>query len=158
MSVFVQLAAAGLICGMLLTLGGSGGQKELLRLGCACLLVVLLLSEVRGMEWTDFDQHAPESDLQSQVDECLKQAREVLLQETESALGRELERQAAAQGISCTIQVRCKADEEGVVAVETVTVSYQSGKRDCLPALRDSFAMQLATDPRCIIIQEDVSS
>ena len=155
MSALVQLAAAGLICGMMLTLC-SGSQKELLRLGCACLLVILIFSKVRDVDLMDFGLRAYENSLQGQVDERLALEREALLQETEKGLDRELERQAAAQGITCSIQVCCRANETGIVTVEAVTVSYRSGVREHLSALRDSFAVQLGVDPASIIIQEDI--
>ena len=156
MNALVQLAAAGLICGMLLTLG-NGGQKELLRLGCACLLVVLVFSKVRDVDLTDFSLRAYENNLQNQVDEHLESERETLLRETERGLGHELERQAAVQGINCSVQVCCEVIENGVVTVEAVTISYRSGVRDVLPALRDSIAMQLGVDPASIVIQEDIN-
>jgi len=155
MNLLLQLAAAGLLCSMMLTLGGSG-QKELLRLGCACLLVIVLFSEVRDADLTDFGLRTYENSVQGQGDERLGRERASLLRETEMGLGRELERQAAEQGIMCSVQVDCKADENGIVAVETVTISYQRGACDKLSALRDSFAMQLGTDPAGIIIQEEV--
>ena len=156
MNALVQLAAAGLICGMLLTLG-NGGQKELLRLGCACLLVVLVFSKVRNVDLTDFGLRAYENNLQNQVDEHLESERETLLRETERGLGYELERQAAVQGIVCSVQVCCEVIENDVVTVDAVIISYRSGVRDVLPALRDSFAMQLGVEPASIVIQEDIN-
>lgn len=155
MNLLLQLAAAGLICSMMLALGGNG-QKELLRLGCACLLVVLLFSKVRDAELTDFGLRAYENSVQDQVDEHLELEKSSLLRETETGLGRELERQAAEQGIVCSVQVACNADENGLVTVEAVTLSYRSGERNRLSALRDSFAIQLGADLTRIIIQEDV--
>ena len=43
----LRLAGAGLICGGLLALGGTGSRREILRFGCACLMVILVLDLLR---------------------------------------------------------------------------------------------------------------
>ena len=62
----VKLVCAGLLCAGMLTLAG-GAQKELLRFGCACLMVVLLLSVLRQTQLPALDTGWYEEQVRQQV-------------------------------------------------------------------------------------------
>lgn len=150
----VKLIAAGLICGGLLTLC-SGGQREILRLSCACLTVILLLSLLQKAQLPSFDLTWGELQMQEQVEQAALHTRQQLLEQTARALEAQLKTQAAALDITCGVTVQCVADNAGNVTVERVTVDYQSGSRESLLHLQQAFATQLAVLPKQIIIQED---
>ena len=156
MSSLVQLAGAGMICSILLSLGGKGAAKELLRLGCACLFVVLCMKTLHEMNWNTFRWPEYEQNLQETVEKAQQQAQEHLLRETESVLARELERQASAMGLSCTLEVSCTADNSGNVSVEAITAIYRGGNREQLSLFRETVSVQLGIDVSRIIIQEGV--
>lgn len=151
----VKLVAAGLVCGGLLTLSG-GAQKEILRFGCACLMVILLLSLLRQTDLPAFDTGWYESQVQSQVDDAQQEARRARLEQTELALEQELERQSTALGLNCTFTVTCAADDAGQVTVRQVKAGYLSGPREKLQELRQSIALQLGVSLEQITIQEGV--
>lgn len=151
----LKLVAAGLVCCSLLTLSGKSAQTELLRFGCACLMVILLLSLLRQTEIPAFDLERYEAQVREAVTEAQEQVRRDQLEQTARALEQELERQAAAMGLTCTISVACAADEAGLVTVQQVLVHYSGGPRDRLRELQRTMAAQLAAEPQQIIIQED---
>ena len=71
----LRLAGAGLICGGLLALAGTGSRREILRFGCACLMVILVLDLLRQ---TDLPEDFPsryESQVREQVDAALEEDR-----------------------------------------------------------------------------------
>jgi hypothetical protein len=152
-AALVKLVTAGLLCAALLTLNG-GGQKELLRLGCACLTVVVLLSVLRQTELPALDTQRYQAQVQPRVEEAQEQVRQAQLEQTAEQLAAELERQAAVLGLTCNAQVDCAADREGRVTVVQVMMTYHSGSRDQLESLRQSLCAQLAIAPGQIIIQE----
>lgn len=152
----VKLVTAGLLCAGMLTLAG-GTQKELLRFGCACLMVVVLLSILRQTQLPALDTGWYEEQVRQQVEEAQKQTRQAQLEQTQEQLAAEMERQAAGLGLTCTVEVTCTADDEGRVTVQQARVGYRSGPREQLEPLRQQFCTQLGVSPGQIIIQEEVA-
>ena len=152
----VKLVCAGLLCAGILTLAG-GAQKELLRFGCACLMVVLLLSILRQTQLPALDTGWYEEQVRQQVEAAQKQTRQAQLEQTQGQLAAELERQAAGLGLTCTVEVTCTADNQGRVTVQQARVGYRSGPREQLELLRQQFCIQLGVSPGQIIIQEEVA-
>ena len=152
----VKLVCAGLLCAGMLTLAG-GAQKELLRFGCACLMVVLLLSILRQTQLPALDTGWYEEQVRQQVEEAQKQTRQAQLEQTQGQLAAELERQAAGLGLTCTVEVTCTADSQGRVTVQQVRVGYGSGPREQLEQLRQQVCAQLGVSPGQVIIQEEVA-
>ena len=152
----VKLVCAGLLCAGILTLAG-GAQKELLRFGCACLMVVLLLSILRQTQLPALDTGWYEEQVRQQVEAAQKQTRQAQLEQTQGQLAAELERQAAGLGLTCTVEVTCTADSQGRVTVQQVWIGYRSGPREQLEPLRQQVCAQLGVSPGQIIIQEEVA-
>lgn len=151
----LRLAGAGLICGGLLALGGTGSRREILRFGCACLMVILVLDLLRQADLPEAFPSRYEAQVREQVDAAQEEGRRARLEETALALSRELERQAAAMELDCAVEVDCQADETGLVTVQRVTVCYRSGPRSRLQELRQSIAAQLAVPADNITIREE---
>ena len=150
----VKLVCAGLLCAGILTLAG-GAQKELLRFGCACLMVVLLLSILRQTQLPALDTGGYEEQVRQQVEAAQNQTRQAQLEQTQGQLAAELERQAAGLGRTCTVEVTCNADNQGRVTVQQARVGYRSDPREQLEPLRQQFCAQLGVSPGQIIIQEE---
>ena len=91
-----RILGLGLVCGALLTLGGSG-QKEILRLGCACLTVVVLLSMLQRTPIPAFDLSRYENIVQQRVDETQTELRRAALRETEAQLEQHSAHQCGAE-------------------------------------------------------------
>lgn len=153
MAAVMKLAAAGLICGALLNLTG-GAQKELMRFGCACLMVIVLLSVLRQAKLPLLDTGWYEQQVRQQVEEAQEELRQAQLAQTAGDLAKALERQATTLGLECRIAVECTCDVAGQVDVSHVTVHYYSGPREALDRLRHSFCTQLAIPLERIMIQE----
>ena len=152
----LKLVCAGLLCAGILTLAG-GAQKELLRFGCACLMVVLLLSILRQTQLPALDTGWYEEQVRQQVEAAQKQTRQAQLEQTQGQLAAELERQAAGLGLTCTVEVTCTADSQGRVTVQQVWIGYRSGPREQLEQLRQQVCAQLGVTAGQIIIQEEVA-
>ena len=149
-----RILGLGLVCGALLTLGGSG-QKEILRLGCACLTVVVLLSMLQRTPIPAFDLNCYENIAQQRVDETQTELRRAALRETEAQLEQRLADLAADMELQCRFSVMCSADSEGDVTVRQVECIYQSGPREGLSALRTMICSQLEITQQQLIIREE---
>ena len=153
MDGLAKLIVAGLVCGGLLSLA-AGVQKEILRFGCSCLLVILLMTLLRAGGFSLPDGAVYQNNMQQQVEDASKETREKLLVQICADLEDEIERQAQTCGILCTAKVVCAADAQGVVSVQSVQIDYHSGPREALPSLRCWITGQLAVTEAEVVIQE----
>ncbi len=149
-----RIVGLGLVCGALLTLGG-GGQKEILRLGCACLTVVVLLSTLQRTPIPAFDLSRYEETVQQKVDEAQAELLRAALRETEAELERWLDDSAAGMELNCRFSVLCSADSKGDVTVQQVEGIYHSGSRENLTVLKALICSQLAITQQQLIIREE---
>lgn len=53
----LRLTAAALICGLLLSLFGDGGLKELVRLICSVFLAITVFSPLKSLDIPDFEEY-----------------------------------------------------------------------------------------------------
>lgn len=150
-----QLAAAGLACGLILSLCGKGSRREVLRFGCACVTVVVLLTLLRGAElpWGSLEGY--QAQLQLEIDRAQAENRQAVLEQTRLSLAEELERQGAAMGLHCKIEVRCAADREGRVTVEQVLITCLTENREALSRLKQTAAAQLGIGEEQVLILEE---
>ncbi len=151
----LKLITVGLLCGFALSLGGKGPQREILRFGFACLMLVVLLSLVRNTEVRWDALELGRNGLETAVEQTQRETRQDLLTRTEQGLGEELERRAAELSLNCQITVDCQADETGAVAVTQVSIIYQRGPREALAQLRQTASDLLEISQAQIIICEE---
>ena len=154
----LRLVTAGVVCGILLSLGGKGPLREILRFGCACVAVMVLLTVLRQSQLPAAALSGYEGQLQARVEQAQRETRQAVLSQAGRAMEEELERQAAAYSLDCTITVHCMADRDGTVTVDRVEVHYGSGPRDRLQELRRAIAGQLALPEEHIIVKEEDGS
>ena len=153
MDALYRITALGLVCGGLLAVGG-GGQKEILRLGCACVTVIVLLTTLQRMPIPALDLSRYEEQAGQRVAEAQEEALLATLRQTEADLERRLEEVAADMGLLCRFSVTCAADGENRVTVRQVEVVYQSGTREKLTELRAVICSQLAIDGQQVTVRE----
>lgn len=152
----LKIITTGMICGGMLSLGGKGPLREILRFGCACLTVVLLLTILRQNAVSLGSLVGYEEQIREKVEQANHETRQTVLAKTEQGLAEELERQAAVFSLDCGAKVICNVDAEGMVTVEGVTLYYRSGPRDKLQQFRQSVAAQLAIPlERITVCEED---
>lgn len=153
MAGLTKLVAAGLICGGLLSLA-AGAQKEILRFGCSCLLVILLMTFLKTGVLSLPSGAWYQNEAWQQVEDAAKETRAKLLKQICSDLEHEVERQAQSRDLSCSTRVICTVDGHGVVSVVQVQVDYHSGPREELTELRRWIADELSVAEAEIVIQE----
>lgn len=148
-----KITAMGLVCGALLAL--CGGQKEILRLGCACAMVVMLLSIVQNTPLSLPDLSRYEGAVQQQVEDAQTENRKALLEQTQTELELWLAQQAAKLQLNCSFTVTCDADANSNVTVRQVEGIYYNGPRENLVSLREMIRTQLSVTDGQILIREE---
>ncbi len=152
--VLLRLTAAGALCGALLSLGGSGARKEILRFCCACVMLILVLTTLQGQTLPELPFSAYEAELDQTVEQARQETMTELLHQTQQGLAREVVRMAAARGISCEAHVTC-ALQEGQVTVTQVELLLPELAPAGLQQLMEELPLQLGITREQIVIREE---
>lgn len=151
--VLLRLTAAGALCGALLSLGGSGARKEILRFCCACVMLILVLTTLQGQTLPELPFSAYEAELDQTVEQARQETMTELLHQTQQGLAQEVVRMAAARGISCEAHVIC-ALQEGQVTVTQVELLLPELAPAGLQQLMEELLLQLGITREQIVIRE----
>lgn len=149
----LRLTAAGALCGALLSLGGSGARKEILRFCCACVMLILVLTALQGQTLPELPFSAYEAELDQTVEQARQETMTELLHQTQQGLAQEVVRMAAARGISCEAHVTC-ALQEGQVTVTQVELLLPELAPAGLQQLMEELPLQLGITREQIVIRE----
>lgn len=149
----LRLTAAGALCGALLSLGGSGAKKEILRFCCACVMLILVLTTLQGQTLPELPFSAYEAELDQTVEQARQETMTELLHQTQQGLAQEVVRMAAARGISCEAHVTC-ALQEGQVTVTQVELRLPELAPAGLQQLMEELPLQLGITREQIVIRE----
>ena len=149
----LRLTAAGALCGALLSLGGSGAKKEILRFCCACVMLILVLTTLQGQTLPELPFSAYEAELDQTVEQARQETMTELLHQTQQGLAQEVVRMAAARGISCEAHVTC-ALQEGQVTVTQVELRLPELAPAGLQQLMEELPLQLVITREQIVIRE----
>lgn len=149
----LRLTAAGALCGALLSLGGSGARKEILRFCCACVMLILVLTTLQGQTLPELPFSAYETALDQTVEQARQETMTELLHQTQQGLAQEVVRMAAARGISCEAHVTC-ALQEGQVTVTQVELLLPELAPAGLQQLMEELPLQLGITREQIVIRE----
>lgn len=120
--MMTRLFAGGAICTVALILTGGGAKREIVRLCCACLMIILVLTPVKGASINLSDILEPAKQVEGEIDASLNEARQTQLAQIEAALADYIIRQAAVIEISCTAKVVCDTDSDGQAYIRQVVV------------------------------------
>ena len=152
--VLLRLTAAGALCGALLSLGGSGARKEILRFCCACVMLILVLTALQGQTLPELPFSAYEAELDQTVEQARQETMTELLHQTQQGLAQEVVRMAAARGISCEAHVTC-ALQEGQVTVTQMELLLPELAPAGLQQLMEELPLQLGITREQIVIREE---
>lgn len=149
----LRLTAAGALCGALLSLGGSGARKEILRFCCACVMLILVLTTLQGQTLPELPFSAYETALDQTVEQARQETLAELLTKTEQGLAEKVEDMAAAHGIACEAHVTCTR-REGQVTVVQVELLLPELAPAGLQQLMEELPLQLGITREQIVIRE----
>lgn len=151
----LRMTAVGLICSALMALAGRTPAREILRFGCACLTVILLVGIAGRVDLRSFSLEGEGEDISSTIDLAQSRARTMQLERAQQALEEYITAEAAKKGIACRARVICE-EENGQVRVRSAEIVYSSGSSLAgLPALQGELAAALGLEMQNITVREE---
>lgn len=120
----LRFFAGGVACSIIMTLTGEGTQREIARILCAALMIILILTPVKQISLSDFDWLQTEETLESAVNEALESAQSAQKRQADEQLRQQIEGQAAALGVMCCAAIVSELSEEDVYSVQQVTLHF----------------------------------
>lgn len=151
--ILLRLTAAGLICSALMALAGRAPGKEILRFGCACLTVILLIGAAGRIDLSAGGPARWKRELEAPLEEARQRSMDLQLRQAEAALEDFIAREGEARGIPCRGRVVCEA-REGVVTVREARILWQGGSPAGLPALQEAVAQALGIPREKVTVKE----
>lgn len=152
-AALVRIFAASLLCMALLNLS-EGPMREVLRLGCAALMVHTVITVctqmLPGFDLTGrIDGAVTEAVLQAQINAAETQRTLV-----SDALSLYIAQQGRAAGGVCTGTVTYRVDQDGVCTLVSAQVLWQSGSEEAKAVLRQALSHDFGLPEEQICIQE----
>lgn len=128
-SVLLRFFAGGIVCSVIMTFAGEGAQREIARILCAALMIILILTPVKQIDLSDISWLQAEESLELAVNDAVKSAQTAQKQQADEQLQQQIEEQAAALGFTCRAAVTSELSEDGVYSVQQITL-YFAGDAD----------------------------
>ncbi len=154
-TILVKLVGSGLVCGGLLSLSGKGAQREIMRFGCACIMIVLLLSRLHPGEISLPGLCDTERDIEQKIAQEQEEYRYRLADEVRQSIEDEIVKQAKALSISCKAKLHYRIDDTGSFSIDSVVIEYTGGPRDRLSELTASVRRLMNVTEEQIEIREE---
>ena len=123
-TVLLRFFAGGVVCSLIMTFAGEGAQREIARILCAALMIILILTPVKQINLSGFDWLQTEETLDFAVSEALKSSQLAQKRQADEQLRQQIESQAAALGVTCTAAVVSELSEAEVYSVQQVILRF----------------------------------
>lgn len=122
-ALLVRIFTGGIICTVAMMLAGDGPRREIVRLCCACLMIILILSPIRGAEWSLEEVLQGGSRVEEEISLGMERVKGQEYGVIAGQLSRWVEEQAAALDIACKAQVEYTVDEESRFTITAIRIS-----------------------------------
>lgn len=116
----LRFCAGGFCCAAAITLVGPGAKREITRIACSCVMLIICFSCIREVD-VDWEAFRSETDLQEIADHAVADRTLKQKEAVDAALERYMKEEITALGYSCDIKVESKV-EEGEYQVIMVTI------------------------------------
>ena len=145
MSVFIsayisRILIAGFIVFCAMAASGRGGSAEIMRLACACFMIIIMLSPILGLGLTLTDAASYVKVLEEEISSAVEASRRDAARETVEETERQLEAGLAAMGYG-EVTVDCVLSGSDI---ESITVTGADGQDDRIgPAISGMTGMPM---------------
>lgn len=141
-SLVIRIFCGGLICMVAILLAGDGPGREPVRLCCACVMILLIFSSLKGTKIGSIKLEEYRQSVQEYVDQATVSANASRQQAISETAAEHVKTRAREMGISGEIRVSCQFSLDKM-AVEQITVALS----ESLDAQKKQlFCEQLAQD------------
>lgn len=132
--LITRIFAGGIICTLAMMLTGEGAKKEIVRLGCACLMVILVFTPFRGVSLNTEWLRKSGADISDYVKEGMEKAEQERFESAARNIEAHIVRRAAAEGVECRADVKYHITNEKRFVIDEIRISCggKSDKREAL--------------------------
>ncbi len=123
-SLLLRFFAGGVLCALVMILTGDGVQREIARIGCAALMIILVFYPAQDGKTPSFSLSEVEQNLQIQVDEAQTAALRAQKAEADTRLQEYITAQSQGLGTPCQASIVSELSEEGVYSVRQISLSF----------------------------------
>ena len=136
-SWLLRIFIGGILCSTALILAGDGPRREIVRLCCACLMIVLLLTPLKNSSLSAISLPLQDDTVKLAVDQALQQAETQRYNAVSGTICDYIRQQAQQLGMNCDVHLDYDVDEETIFHIRTVTVSYEPSQASMLSQLQE---------------------
>jgi len=137
-SWLLRILIGGILCSIALILAGDGPRREIVRLCCACLMIVLLLSPLKKGSLPVISAPLQDDTVKLAVDQALQQTEQYQYNAISGTICEYIREEAQQMGINCDVRLDYGVDKENIFHIHTVTVLYDSSQEQILPQLQET--------------------
>ena len=123
-SILLRFFAGGVLCAIVMIITGDGVQREIARIGCAALMIILVFSPMKGGDGPLLDFHEMEQGLESEVEKAQVTALQAQKQEADNRLKEYIASQAQSLGVPCDASILSELSEDGVYTVRQISLAF----------------------------------
>ena len=157
-SMVLRIFAGGMLCTLILIIVGDGAQREIARIGCAALMIILILTPAQQFDWSGLSLTQNKQALESTVDDALSTAQQLQKNQADAQLQAQIETQAASLGAPCQAQVLSSLTD-GLYAVRQVTLRFEeSADAAAKTQVIQSAASSCGIGAECVVEEREAES
>ncbi len=123
-SLLTRFFAGGVLCCLIMTLAGEGAQREIARLCCAAVMIVITLSPYAGAGLPDFSVLGNREALEDTVEQALEESKGEQQRKADENLAALIEAQSQALGAPCRAEVLSSLSDDGAYSVLSVRLAF----------------------------------
>ncbi len=135
-ALMLRVFAGGLICTAAMLLAGDGAKKEVVRICCACLMIIFVLTPLTGAQFSLADFSVTQKEVERQIQNGLDEARQSEYNATAAAITDYIRSKSEKLDINCQPQVEYLVDENNVFHITSVTVTHTAVGQSAIDALK----------------------
>ena len=139
--ILLRFFAGGVLCALVMILTGEGAQREIARIGCAALMIILVFYPMKGGEAPSLSFSEVEQDLQAQVGEAQEAALQAQKAEADARLRDYIAAQSQSLGAPCKASIVSELTQDGLYTVRQVSLTFLG---DCTPGDKEKAAQMAA--------------
>ena len=135
----IRIFGGGLICTVAMMLTGGGAKKEIVRLCCVCIMVIFILTPVKGAD-IDFESLFSIYDTKDYVNDTVEKAADYQYSAIAGNICGYISENAEKLGIKCLALLDYEVDENNVFTINAITIRHHPADEQALSSLREMIA------------------
>ena len=125
--LMARIFIGGVICSLAMILAGDGAKKEIVRLCCTCLMVVFILSPVKGANFSVSELLGQRESVENEINRGLADAMQQEAAQIALAIEAHIAAKGQSLGLECEVQVVYAVGVENQFDIIKIVVKTSQG-------------------------------